>query len=125
MAQPRRSLANYNLASNVKREQEYRRFRRTREYGPQKISVAYNSPGGMKGDCEAKLWDFSEGGLGMDSPRSFEPGEVVQIVAELKGSAYSMQLTAKARVAYCRKTDRKTYRVGVAFLDVAYRPILG
>jgi hypothetical protein len=79
----------------------------------------------MKGECEAKLWDFSEGGLGMDSPRSFEPGEVIQIEAELKGSAYSMHLGAKARVAYCRKTDKKSYRVGVAFLDVSYRPVLG
>jgi hypothetical protein len=79
----------------------------------------------MKGECEAKLWDFSEGGLGMDSPRAFEPGEIVRIEAPLKGSAYSMHLTAKARVAYCRRSQTKTYRIGVAFLDVSYRPILG
>ena len=109
----------------MRRLQESRRFRRTREYRAQKLAVAYDSPGGMKGDCEAKLWDFSEGGLGMDSPRAFEPGEILQIEAELKGSAYSMQLTARARVAYCRRSHAKSYRVGVAFLDVSYRPMLG
>lgn len=109
----------------MQREQEHRRFRRTREHGPQKLSVAYASAAGLKGECEANLWDFSEGGLGMDSPRAFEPGEIVQIEAELKGSAYSMHLGAKARVAYCRRTQSKTYRVGVAFLDVSYRPVLG
>ncbi len=87
--------------------------------------MSYDSPGGMKGDCEAKLWDFSEGGLGMDSPRAFEPGEIVQIEGELKGSHYSMHLQAKARVAYCRRSASKSYRVGVAFLDISYRPMLG
>jgi hypothetical protein len=76
------------------------------------------------GECEAKLYDFSEGGLGMDSPRPFESGEIVEIEGELKGSAYSMQLVTRARVIYCRRVDSKCYRVGVAFLDVAYRPVL-
>ena len=59
----------------------------------------------------------------MDSPRSFEPGEVIELESRLEGSAYSMELGAKAVVAYCRKTGKQTYRVGVAFLDVSYRPL--
>ena len=113
------------LAANAKPKQDSRRFRRTREYGAQKLVLTYDAAGGIKGDCEAKLWDFSEGGLGMDSPRPFEPGEIVHIEGDLKGSAYSMRLGAKARVAYCRKSDKKSYRVGVAFLEVSYRPVIG
>ncbi len=109
----------------MQREQETRRFRRTREYGPRKIAVSFNSSATTRGECEAKLYDFSEGGLGMDVPRPFESGEIVNLEGELKGAAYSMMLVARARVVYCRRVDSKNYRVGVAFLDVSYRPILG
>jgi hypothetical protein len=36
-----------------------------------------------------------------------------------------MHLTAKARVAYCRRSEKKSYRVGIAFLEVSYRPMPG
>ena len=110
----------------MQREQENRRFRRTREYGPQKLGVTYSvNNGRSSGACEAKLYDFSEGGLGMDAPRPFESGEIVEVEGELKGKAYSMQLTAKGRVVYCRRLDSKAYRVGLAFLEISYRPLLG
>ena len=109
----------------MQREQEQRRFRRTREYGPQKLAVSFKLSGSIRGECEAKLYDFSEGGLGMDAPRPFEQGEVVDVEGELKGSAYSMHVVAKGRVVYCRRVDSKTYRVGVSFVEVSYRPVLG
>ena len=81
--------------------------------------------GGVAGECEAKLYDFSEGGLGMDAPRPFQSGEMVEVQGELKGSAYSMQLVARGRIVYCRRIDSKSYRVGISFVEVSYRPMLG
>ena len=67
------------------------------------------------------MWDFSEGGLGMDSPRELEVGQVVDLEADLHGPAYSMGLQAKARVVYCTKTGAKVHRIGVAFIESSYR----
>lgn len=100
---------------------EKRRHRRTREYGPRTIHVGYKTADGGSASCEAKLWDFSEGGLGMDSPRPFANGEVIEIRAELRGPVFSVAMEAEARVAYCRETGPKRYRVGVAFIDAHYR----
>jgi c-di-GMP-binding flagellar brake protein YcgR len=104
----------------VKKSVEQRRYRRTREHGPQTLTVVYTEADGKSKQCKAKLWDFSDGGLGMDSPRAFQPGDVIHIQGAMRGPAYSMQLDAQARVAYCRKVDNDSYRVGVAFLEVAY-----
>ena len=109
----------------MQREQEHRRFQRTKEYGPRKLAVSFKTGSSLTGSCEAKLCDFSEGGIGMESPRPFETGQVLQIEGELKGSSYSMHLTATAQVIYCRLINREAYRVGVSFIDVSYRPVLG
>ena len=102
---------------------ERRRFGRTQEYGIPWLDVTFRLPDGQEQTCQARLWDFGSGGLGMDSPRAFQTGEIVLIEADLRGSAYSMHLSTRARVAYCRKVESRSYRVGVAFLDVSYRPI--
>ena len=56
----------------------------------------------------------------MDAPRHFQPGEIIRVNGPLRGPVYSMQIDARARVAYCRKIESDTYRVGVAFLEVTY-----
>ena len=100
-----------------------RKHPRTQQHGPQQLSVTYvDSMAGEK-TCAAALWDFSEGGLGMDAPRHFEPGEEIQINADLSGSVFSMRLEARARVAYCRRSESRSYRVGVAFLDHSLRRV--
>ncbi len=104
-----------------KKGQDKRRFRRSRDYGPRRINIRFEDAGGRSQSCEAMLWDFSEGGLGMDSPRAFEPGQILNLHADLQGPAYSVTLEAKARVAYCRRIDVKQFRVGVAFLEASYR----
>ena len=35
--------------------------------------------------CSASLWDFSEGGLGMDAPRHFEPERLMRRFLERAG----------------------------------------
>ena len=107
----------------VKQSSESRRFPRSRSYRTQKLQLTSRDGSGADEICQAKLWDFSEGGLGMDSPRSFETGALLDIDAELLGPAYSIGLKARARVVYCRRIDTKVYRVGVAFIDIAYRPV--
>lgn len=84
------------------------------------MALTYQDAEGRSKKCEAKLYDFSDGGLGMDSPRSFNPGDVIEVKGSLRGPVYSMEIDARARVAYCRKTDKDVYRIGVAFLEVSY-----
>ena len=98
---------------------EKRRHPRTREYGAQKLEVVFLSPEGPQ-TTMATLWDFSEGGLGMESERPFAPGEELQITGELRSPDYSMQVKAKAIVAYSRKVDAESFRIGVAFSEIAY-----
>lgn len=102
---------------------EKRRYPRTREYGAQQLEVAFLGEEGRRETATATLWDFSEGGLGMESPRPFAHGEELNIAGELTGPDYSMHLTAKAQVAYCRQIDAECYRIGVAFVEVSYRRI--
>ena len=108
----------------MENQSDKRRFKRSRKEAPRKISVTFQNADGKADACEAALWDFSEGGLGMDSPRAFEAGDVLGLDAELYGPAYNMGLVARARVAYCRRLDAKKYRVGVAFLEASYRRIV-
>ena len=102
---------------------EKRRFPRTREYGSQQLEVAFLGEQGTHETITATLWDFGEGGLGMESPRSFSPGEEIQIDGELHGPDYSMRMKARARVAYSRAVDAEFFRVGVAFVEISYRRI--
>jgi hypothetical protein len=102
---------------------EQRRFPRTREYGAQLLEVAFLGEEGRQETINATLWDFGEGGLGMESERPFAPGEQLEITGELNGPDYSMRMKARARVAYSRPADAETFRVGVAFVEVSYRRI--
>ena len=104
----------------MKQPPEHRRHSRTQDYGPQKLNITYTD-GADEKSCQTVLWDFSEGGLGMDSPRSFATGDIIQIRGNFFGPAYSMSVEATARVAYCRRIEPEVYRVGVAFTDVAFK----
>ena len=97
-----------------------RRHPRTREYGPQQLSVTFAVEDGTQHTVPVILWDFSEGGLGMESPRAFSAGQLLTITGELHSTDYSMAMRARARVAYCRHVDTEFYRVGVAFVEVTY-----
>ena len=102
---------------------EKRRFPRTREYGSQQLEVVFLSEEGRPETATATLWDFGEGGLGMESPHPFAPGEEIEIAGELHGPDYSMRMKARARVAYSRAVDAEYFRIGVAFVEVSYRRI--
>lgn len=101
---------------------EKRRYPRTREYGAQQLEIAFLGEAGEE-TTAATLWDFGEGGLGMESRRPFAQGEELGITGELHGPDYSMRMNAKARVAYCRQIDAEFFRIGVAFVEVSYRRI--
>lgn len=103
-----------------KKQSEKRNFRRTRGKEPQTLTLTHQDAEGRSKTCVAKLYDFSDGGLGMDAPRAFQPGEIFQVSGALRGPVYSMEIDARVRVAYCRKIEAASYRVGVAFLDVSY-----
>jgi hypothetical protein len=102
---------------------DQRKAPRSKQHGPQKLEITYVDPASGEKTCGASLWDFSEGGLGMDAPRHFEPGQEIRIQARLTGSVFSMHLDARARVAYCRRSESRTYRVGVAFLEHSLRRV--
>ena len=99
---------------------EKRRYPRTRKYGPQKLFVRRGA-GEVVEPIVGVLWDFSEGGVGMDMPCSLPVDEVVSLSGELHNPDYSMNIEARARVAYCRRVDRDHYRIGFGFVEVAYK----
>lgn len=105
---------------NLPKGEQNRRHSRTRKQGPRKLEITYTEGGTSPRSCEATLFDFSEGGLGMDCVTPFRVGSEISIHAELEGSVYSVQIDARARVAYCRKTTQETFRIGVGFVEVAY-----
>ncbi len=97
-----------------------REHSRTQKYGPQQLTITRNQEG-RKDKIVGTLWDFSEGGLGMDLPRALRMDEVVMIEGDLHSLDFAMTITARARVAYCRRADRESYRVGFGFVEVSYR----
>jgi hypothetical protein len=107
--------------ANVSSEIEKRQFPRTREYGAQRLLVTCLGEAGAEERVDVTLWDFSEGGLGIESPRPFAPGEELKVKGELHGADYSMEITARTRVAYSRAIDAEFFRVGMAFIEVSYR----
>ncbi len=103
--------------------QEQRRHPRTREYGPQELVVCFQDEAGQPQTMRTVLWDFSEGGLGMDSNNVLQEADDVIVSGELHSEDYSVAFRARARVAYCREIGREVYRIGVAFREVSYRRI--
>lgn len=96
-----------------------RKHSRTQRYGTQKLTIARAEA--QKPSIEATLWDFSEGGVGMDVPCALNLNEVVTIEGDLHSPGLSMHLKGRARVAYCRRVEGTNHRVGFGFLDVSYR----
>lgn len=107
----------------MKKTRENRRHPRSQEYGAQKLEITFSADGVDDQKCQASLWDFSDGGLGMDSPRSFETGEIIGIRGNFFGPSYSVRVEAQARVAYSRRITPESCRVGVAFIEVSFKRI--
>jgi hypothetical protein len=103
--------------------EEQRRHPRTREYGSQELVVSFQDETGQPQTMRTVLWDFSEGGLGMDSNNPLQEADDVVVSGELHSTEYSVAFRARARVAYCREIGRELYRIGVAFREVSYRRI--
>ena len=103
--------------------EEQRRHPRTQEYGSQELVVSFQDETGQPQTIRTVLWDFSEGGLGMDSNNCLQEADDVIVAGELHSEAYSVAFRARARVAYCREIGRELYRIGVAFREVSYRRI--
>ena len=100
---------------------EKRKHPRTKKYGSQDLTITRRGPEIKDRTFKGVLWDFGEGGVGMDLPRALDKGEIVTVKGDLRNPGYSISLKAKARVAYCRRVMRDHYRVGFAFLEVSYR----
>jgi Tfp pilus assembly protein PilZ len=97
--------------------EDLRQHPRTREFGAQDVEVRRASPGET---IHAKLWDFSYGGIGMETPKPLTVGEEIELTADLLNSEYSMRVESTGRVVHCRSVGRDVYRVGIAFINVTY-----
>ena len=104
--------------------EEQRKHPRTKEFGSQQLLVCPYGAGNSE-IIHAVLWDFSDGGLGMESPEPLTPEGEVTISGELHGPLYSVAFRARARVAYCRSVTDENYRIGVEFREVSYRRLAG
>ena len=96
-----------------------RKHTRTQRYGPQKLTIVRAEA--QQPSIEGTLWDFSEGGVGMDVPGPLDLDEVVTIEGDLHSPGFSMHLKGRARVAYCRRVEGTNHRIGFGFLDISYR----
>ena len=96
-----------------------RKHSRTQKYGPQRLTIGRTARN--KAPIEGTLWDFSEGGVGMDVPGALDIDEMVTIEGDLHSPGLSMHLKGRARVAYCRRVEGTNHRIGFGFLEVSYR----
>ena len=71
----------------------------------------------------AKLVDVSETGVGVEMFVPLVVGSVVRVAGDLYSSDYSLNLQGKARVIYCRCEKEGSFRIGLAYEQVAYRKI--
>lgn len=94
-----------------------RQHARTREFGSQEVAVRRASP---PETLTAQLWDFSYGGIGMQTPMPLAVGEEIELTADLSSTDYSMRVESTGRVVHCRSVGRDLYRIGVAFIHVTY-----
>jgi c-di-GMP-binding flagellar brake protein YcgR len=101
--------------------EDQRRHPRTREYGPQDLMVCFTGDNAEMQTVKTVLWDFSEGGLGMESSVALPSDQEITISGELHSPYYSVAFRSKARVVYCRPITSTIYRVGVSFREVSYR----
>lgn len=99
------------------RREDQRRHPRTREFGPQEVSVRRISPAET---ITARLWDFSYGGVGMETPKPLAVGEEIELTADLLSADYSMRVESTGHVVHCRSVGRDLYRVGISFVNVTY-----
>ena len=102
---------------------EKRRRRRTSEHIGQEVVVHPLGAASGVSVLAAKLWDFAEGGVGLDVSHQLDVGQRVKLAADLVSPHYSLGFKAQGQVVHCRPIGKDRYRVGVAFLDVSYHRI--
>jgi hypothetical protein len=83
---------------------------------------AYGMPD-MPRRIAAKVVDASENGLGIEMFVPLVAGSTVSLRGEFHGEGISMGLEGRARVAYCQAQSSGVFRIGLAFENVAYRPL--
>lgn len=102
---------------------ERRRESRQKMTLPHGLTIsAYGMPD-MPRRIAAKVVDASENGLGIEMFVPLVAGSTVSLRGEFHGEGISMSLEGRARVAYCNTEGRGIFRIGLAFENVAYRPL--
>ena len=69
----------------------------------------------------AKLVDTTDTGLGVEMYVPVVEGSTVALDGELTSPNLSLHLRGRARVIYCRCENGGTFRVGLAYEEIAYR----
>jgi len=83
---------------------------------------AYGMPD-MPRRLAAKVIDAGENGLGIEMFVPLVSGSTVSLRGEFHGEGISMSLEGRARVVYCIAQASGMFRIGLAFENVAYRPV--
>ena len=71
----------------------------------------------------AKLVDVNETGLGVEMFVPLVVGSAVTVAGDLYSSDYCLNVQGKARVIYCHCEKEGTFRIGLAYEQVAYHKI--
>ena len=88
---------------------------------PSRLKVSTYGEKGAPRTFAAKLIDTTDTGIGVEMYVPLVEGSIVALDGELTSSDLSLNLRGRARVVYCRCDDGGTFRVGLAYEEIAYR----
>ena len=88
---------------------------------PAGLKVSTYDEQGSPRTFAAKLVDVTESGVGVEMYVPLVEGSTVALEGELANADLSLNLQGRARVVYCRCENGETFRVGLAYEEVAYR----
>ncbi len=98
------------------------KIRRPAPEGHENLTIRLKGPhrAGVVDFC-ARAIDISESGIGLEVQAPLEPGELVEIVGDLKTADGREPASRTAYVRWCSSVDGKRYRAGLSFEPAASR----
>ena len=88
---------------------------------PAGLKISTYGEQGSRRTFAAKLIDATDSGVGVEMYVPLVEGSTVALDGELTSPDLSLNLQGRARVIYCRCEDGGTFRVGLAYEEIAYR----
>ncbi len=88
---------------------------------PARLKISTYGEKGPPRTFAAKLIDIADTGIRVEMYVPLVEGSTVALDGELTSPDLSLNLRGRARVVYCRCENGGTFRVGLAYEEIAYR----